>query len=109
MHGTLRFGTNSDDHLVRTLLSVTAAVAEREARTLGGLNVATMAGQLLIQGDEAAIAALVARLEQLGVDGPVTVEVEGDAEQADDFAEYVRDRTDNVTVIGVPVQPPPAA
>ena len=109
MHGLIRFSTNSDDLLVRSLLSIISAIAEREARTLGGLNVATMAGQLLIQGDEAAIAALVARLEQLGVDGPVTVEVEGDAEQADDFAEYVRDRTDNVTVIGVPVQPPPAA
>jgi len=107
MHGLIRFSTNSDDLLVRSLLSIISAIAEREARTLGGLNVATMAGQLLIQGDEAAIAALVTRLEEVGVYGPLVVE--GDAVQADDFAEYVRDRTDNVTVIGVPVQPPPAA
>lgn len=108
MHGTIRFGTNSDDHLVRSLLSITAAIAEREARTLGGLHVATAAGQLLVQGGEGAVAALVGRLEQLGVWGPVTVEVEGDREDADNFAEFLRERTDSVAVVGVPVQPPTA-
>lgn len=106
MHGTLRFTTNHDDHLVRSLLSITAAIADREARSLGGLHVATAAGQLVIQGEEGAVAALVGRLERLGVWGPVTVEVDGDREDAENYAEFIRERTDSVTVIGVPVQPP---
>jgi len=106
MHGLIRFSTNSDDLLVRSLLSIISAIAEREARTLGGLNVATMAGQLLIQGNEVAVAALVDRLEQLGVYSPVTVEVNGDREDAENYAEFVRERTDAVAVICVPVQPP---
>ena len=106
MHGTLRFGTNHDDLLVRSLLSITAAVAEREARSLDGLNVATMAGQLVVQGEEGAVAALVARLEQLGVYSPVTVEVEGDREDAENYAEFLRERTDAVAVICVSVHPP---
>lgn len=106
MHGTLRFSTGHDDHLVRSLLSITAAIAEREARTLSGVHVATMAGQLLIQGDEGAVAALIGRLERLGVWGSVTVEVEGDSEDAEHFAEFLHERTDGVMVIGVPVQPP---
>jgi hypothetical protein len=108
MHGTIRFGTSHDDHLVRSLHSVTAAIAEREARSLDGLNAATAANQLLIQGGEGAVAALVARLEQLGVYSPVTVEVEGDREDAEHFAEFLRERTDAVAVICVPVQPPAA-
>jgi len=108
MHGTLRFSTDSGDHLVRSLHSITAAIAEREARSLGGLNVATMAGQLVVQGEEGAVAALVDRLEQLGVYSPVTVEVNGDREDAENYAEFVRERTDAVAVICVPVQPPAA-
>ncbi len=64
---------------------------------------------LLVQGDENAPAAFVARLEQLGVVGPVVVEVEGDQEAAQDLREFVRGRTDNVAVVCVPVQPPPVA
>jgi hypothetical protein len=106
MHGTLRFSTGHDDHLVRSLHSITAAIAEREARSLNGLHVATMAGQLLIQGNEGPVAALVGRLEQLGVWGPITVEVEGDSEDAEHFTEFMHERTDAVAVICVPVQPP---
>lgn len=108
MHGTIRFGTHSDDHLVRSLHSITAAVAEREARSLGGLHVATAAGQLLVQGAEGAIAALINQLEQVGVWGAVTVEVDGDKEDAENYAEFLRERTDAVAVICVPVQSPAA-
>lgn len=106
MHGTLRFSTGHDDHLVRSLHSVTAAIADREARSLDGLHVATAAGVLVIQGAEGAVAALVGRLERLGVWGLVTVEVEGDSEDAEHFAEFLHERTNGVMVIGVPMQPP---
>jgi len=108
MHGTLRFSTGHDDHLVRSLLSITAAIAEREARSLGGLHVDTAAGQLVVQGNEGGVAALVGRLERLGVWGPVTVEVDGDREDAENYSEFLRERTDAVAVICVPVQPPAA-
>ena len=55
MHGTIRFRTDSDDLLVRTHQSITAAIAEREAAVLPGLNASTMAGQLIVQGDEDAV------------------------------------------------------
>lgn len=109
MHGLVRFPTNSDDHLVRTVQSAVAALAEREARAVGGLNVSTMAGVLLVQGDETALASLAGRLEQLGGYGqPLRVEVEGTQELAEDVAEYIRDRTDLLPVVAVAVRPPAA-
>lgn len=109
MHATIRFRTDSDDHLVRTFQSITAAIAGREAGHVPGLNASAMAGQLLVQGDEDAVAAFLARLERLGVAGAVAVEVVGTEENAEDMRDFILDRTDNVPVVCVPVQPPPAS
>lgn len=49
MHGTIRFHTDSDDLLVRTSRSITAAIAGREASLVPGLHASTMAGQLIVQ------------------------------------------------------------
>lgn len=109
MHGLIRFPTGSDDFLVRTVQSAVATSAEREARSLGSLNISMMAGVLLVQGDEAALASLAARLEQLGVFGQALhVEVGGTQEQAEDVAEFIRDRTDLLPVVATAVQPPAA-
>ncbi len=106
MHGLLRFSASSDDLLVRTHQSATAALAEREARQVAGLNVSSAAGLLIVQGDENALAALAARLEAAGVYGPVRVEVFGTDQEAEDVAEFIRDRTDSVGVLAAAVQPP---
>jgi 6-pyruvoyltetrahydropterin/6-carboxytetrahydropterin synthase len=108
MHGLLRFRPSSDDLLVRTHQSATAALAEREARQVAGLNVSSAAGLLIVQGDENALAALIARLEAAGVYAPVGVEVFGTDEEAEDMAEFIRDRTDSVVVVAAAVQPPQA-
>jgi hypothetical protein len=108
MHGTIRFRTDSDDLLVRTHQSITAAIAGREAGLVPGLNASTMAGQLIVQGDEDAVAAFLARLERLGVVGAVAVEVVGTDEDAEDMRDFILDRTDDVAVVCVPVQQPPA-
>lgn len=109
MHGTILFRTDSDDLLVRSIQSVTAAIAEREAGHVPGLNASSMAGQLIVQGDEDAVAAFLARLERLGVVGAVTVEVAGTEKDAEDMRDFILDRTDEVSVVCVPVQPPPAS
>ncbi len=109
MHGLIRFRTDAEDFLARTVQSAVAAIAEREARSLGNLNVSLMAGVLLVQGDESALASLAERLEQLGVFGQaLRVEVAGTEEQAQDVAEFIRDRTDLMPVVAVAVQPPAA-
>lgn len=109
MHGTIRFRTDSDDLVVRTHQSITAAIAGREAGHVPGLNASTLAGQFIVQGDEDAVAALLPRLERLGVAGAVAVEVVGTEEDAEDMRDFILDRTDNVPVVCVPVQPPPAS
>jgi hypothetical protein len=108
MHGLIRYRSDNEDLLVRTFQSATAALAEREARTTPGLNVSVMAGLLLVAGGEEAVAAFLVRLERLGVCGAVEVEVEGNEQEAEDFREYILDRTDAVSVITHPVQGPAA-
>jgi len=89
-----------------------AVVAEVAAR-IGG-NKITLArpapGLLLVTAHQDEMAAIVAELEKAQVLSPLLLDVSATEDvAAEDYAEFIRDRTDNVVVVARPAEAGPAS
>lgn len=112
MNATIRFSIAADaDPLAHAFQSARVALVHREAGRIEGLKLdLPLPTLLLVTGAEEPMARFVAALEDAQVFAPVELEVHADDEQAvEDYAEYLRDRTDNVVILARPADPGPAA
>jgi hypothetical protein len=112
MNANVRFAVSPQaDPLVHAYQAARLALVHREAGRIPGLKadlpVPTL---LLVTGAEEAMAQLLAALEAAQVFAAVEVEVDAENDQAvQDFAEHLRDRSDNVVVVARRADPGPAA
>jgi hypothetical protein len=111
MNATIRFTIAPNaDPLAFSFQAARLALVHREAGSIPGLKLdRPVPTLLLVTGAEEPMARLVAALETAQLFAAVELEVHAADEQAvEDFAEYLRDRTDNVVVIAMPADSGPA-
>lgn len=112
MNATIRFAVSSEaDPLVHAFQAARLAVAHREAGRISGLKADMPVPTLLIvSGAEDPMAQFLAALEQAHAFAPVELDVDADTDEGtEDFAEYLRDRTDSVVIIARSAQVGPAS
>jgi hypothetical protein len=112
MNAAIRFAISPEaDPLVHAYQAARLALVHREAGRIPGLKADLPAPTLLlVTGAEEPMARLLAALEAAQVFASVEVEVDAENDQAvQDFAEYLRDRSDVVVVVARRADPGPAA
>jgi hypothetical protein len=111
MHATVRFTVVADaDPLLFAFQAARLALVQREAVTAGLKIDRPVPTLLLVTGAAEPMARLIAALEGAHVFALVELEVDAADEAAvQDFAEYLRDRTDSVVILARPADPGPAS
>lgn len=102
MNATVRFAIDPEaDPLTFAFQASRLALVRQAATRVSGLKVdQPVPTLLLVTGGEQEMAAILAALESAQVFGPLLLDVVADDEQGvQDYAEYLRDRTDNVVIV----------
>lgn len=112
MHATVRFSIDpSADPLTFSFQAARLALTHHLVARVPGLKLdRPVPTLLLVTGAEQPMADLLAALEAAQVYSPLVLEVVADDDQGvQDFAEFLRDRSDNVVIIGRKAQASPAS
>jgi hypothetical protein len=110
MNATIRFACDQQaDPLVHAFQATRLALAHREATALG-LKVDVFSPQCIaVTGSEEPMARLLASLEKAQVFAALSLDVDAATEKgAEDYAEYLRDRSDNIVIVARQVESGPA-